>query len=94
MTIENSRLNVIIHGHVHGVGFRYFVLKNAVNLGLKGWVKNNIDGSVEVLAEGSKNKLLMLLNYLKIGPQLSYITKVEHNWSEYKDEFSQFNIVN
>jgi hypothetical protein len=47
------RLHAVVHGRVQGVGFRYFVMREARALGLSGWVRNQADGSVEVEAEGA-----------------------------------------
>lgn len=90
---DKVRLHAVIHGHVHGVGFRYFVLQKATQLNINGWVRNKIDGCVEVLAEGSKESLINLLQSLHEGPQLSYITQVNHTWMVYKNEFVGFKIT-
>ena len=88
-----SRLHVFIYGHVHGVGFRYYVFQRATQLNIHGVVRNRLDGSVEVIAEGNKSNLVAFLGYLKKGPQLSYITQVKHSWLECEDEFSVFKIA-
>jgi len=90
---NNSRLHVFIYGHVHGVGFRYYVLQRATQLNIQGFVRNRIDGSVEVMAEGNKSNLVELLGTLRQGPQLSYITQVKHSWLESKDKYSGFKIL-
>ena len=51
------RVHIIFSGTVQGVGFRFTVQKYALVLGLKGWVKNLSNGSVEVLLEGPKQRL-------------------------------------
>jgi acylphosphatase len=63
------RLHAFVEGIVQGVGFRYYVQDQAARLGLKGWVRNRWDGSVEVLAEGSRDNLDHLLNALYRGPR-------------------------
>ena len=50
----------LVRGRVQGVGFRWFVEREAHVLGIAGWVRNNADGSVEVLAIGSREQLLGL----------------------------------
>ena len=47
-----QRAHIVVSGRVQGIGFRYNVQKWAQSLGLKGWVRNLVDGSVEILAEG------------------------------------------
>ena len=54
-------------GRVQGVGFRWFVEREAHVLGIAGWVRNNADGSVEVLAMGSRDQLLGLRSRLRAG---------------------------
>ena len=71
-------IHAIVHGFVQGVGFRYYVLQRAQSLGLKGWVRNLYDGTVEVHAEGPENQLQQLLMVLSQGPRGSRVTRVEH----------------
>src|SRR3979411_692497 len=49
-----ERLHGVIHGDVHGVGFRYYLMREAQRLGLRGWVRNRDDGTVEFVAEGRR----------------------------------------
>ncbi|MFH1965909.1 MAG: acylphosphatase [Acidobacteriota bacterium] len=63
----------IIKGKVQGVGFRYFVVKEAQNLGLSGWVRNLPDGSVEARAEGQAESLEIFESSLKQGPSWSRV---------------------
>ena len=52
-----ERLHGTVHGDVQGVGFRYFLMREAQRLGLRGWVRNRDDGTVEFVAEGSRDDL-------------------------------------
>ena len=63
------RLHAFVEGDVQGVGYRYFVIDNARSLGLTGWVRNRFDGSVEVLAEGPRAYLEILIDALQQGPR-------------------------
>jgi acylphosphatase len=63
-----ERLEARVIGSVQGVGFRWFVLREAVGLGLTGWVANEMDGSVAVLAEGDAAALDSLQAALAVGP--------------------------
>ena len=63
-------------GRVQGVGFRYFVWREAGVLGLNGWVRNRSDGSVEVLAAGQREALESLGHRLEEGPRSSRVTSV------------------
>lgn len=80
------------HGLVQGVGYRYFCHRTAKEIGLTGWVKNCPDRTVELLVEGKNNEIEILLEELKIGPASASVTKIDVNWSEFKNEFSEFEI--
>jgi len=77
---ERARLHAIIEGRVQGVGFRMFVKDNASSLRVDGWVRNLRDGTVEVVAEGDREKLGKLLNALHRGPAASRVTQVNPEW--------------
>jgi acylphosphatase len=63
----------IVKGRVQGVGFRWFVLREASALGLRGWVRNTDTGHVEVLAAGSEAQLRELYAHLKAGSRGSRV---------------------
>jgi len=65
---------------VQGVGFRWFVIQRARGAGLRGWVRNRPDGSVECVAEGSRPVLEGLLRELHHGPRSAAVTEVESEW--------------
>ena len=67
----------VVRGRVQGVGFRWFVEREAHVLGIAGWVRNNADGSVEVLAMGSRDQLLGLQSRLRAGPRAARVDHVE-----------------
>jgi len=67
----------VVSGRVQGVGYRYFVLRHAEELGLAGFARNQADGSVEVLAEGAPKALGQLELLLAEGPAFSHVTNVE-----------------
>ena len=52
------RCRVIVHGRVHGVGFRAFVSRAAQSRGVSGWVRNRVDGTVEVVVEGDRKSVV------------------------------------
>ncbi|MEW6178380.1 MAG: acylphosphatase [Chloroflexota bacterium] len=87
-----SRLHAIIEGRVQGVGFRMFVLENARNLQLTGWVRNRWNGDVEVVAEGPRLALETLLSRLRSGPPAAYVTGVQVQWDEASGEFKRFDV--
>ena len=65
-----------VMGRVQGVGFRYFVLREAGSLGIDGWVRNCADGTVEALARGSTHDLARFQNRIEEGPRWSRVTSV------------------
>jgi acylphosphatase len=72
-------LHFLVRGRVQGVGFRWFVHREASELNLKGWVRNTEDGDVEVVAAGTEENLAELRASLKRGPRGSRVDKViEH----------------
>jgi acylphosphatase len=66
-----------VAGRVQGVGFRYFVEKQASKLGISGWARNLDDGRVEVYAVGSPERLSDLAAALHAGPAMSDVRSVE-----------------
>ena len=73
---EHAR-GYIVRGRVQGVGFRWFVEREAGTLGVAGWVRNNFDGSVEVLATGSREQLNQLRRKLQEGPRAARVDDVD-----------------
>ena len=73
----------LVKGRVQGVGFRWFVHREAAELGLRGWVRNTDDGAVEVLAAGEPDQLKDLLEALGRGSRGSRVDEViEHELAE------------
>jgi len=67
----------LVRGRVQGVGFRWFVEREAHILGIAGWVRNNPDSSVEVLAMGTRDQLSGLRSRLREGPRAARVDHVE-----------------
>jgi acylphosphatase len=90
---ELAAFSATVYGHVQGVNFRYFVERHADALQLKGYVKNLSDGrTVEVRAEGKKEKLDELLELLSTGPPRARVNRVDVSWSEYSGHFNRFGV--
>ncbi len=66
-----------VYGVVQGVGFRHFVRTAAWDLGLDGWVRNRMDGSVEVVAAGERESLAELARRLRAGPPAAQVDRVD-----------------
>lgn len=92
MKTEMSRAEIIVSGLVQGVGFRYFVLRKAAELGLVGFTKNQYDGTVLTVAEGEKHMLEELFKKLKVGPMHSDVRDIKVAWMSFTGEFSNFEI--
>ena len=76
-------LHFLVRGRVQGGGFRWFVHREASELGLKGWVRNTEDGEVEVMAAGEAESLAELRTSLSQGPRGSRVDRViEHELVE------------
>lgn len=69
----------VVRGRVQGVGFRWFVEREAHTLGIAGWVRNNPDGSVEVLAMGTRDQLSGLRSRLEQGPRAARVDDVQES---------------
>jgi acylphosphatase len=80
-------LHFLVRGRVQGVGFRWFVHREACELELKGWVRNTEDGDVEVVVAGEEERLGELRTALHKGPRGSRVDKVmEHPLVESEGE--------
>ena len=75
--MADKTLHVLVFGRVQGVFFRAFVKEQANRLGVKGYVRNRSDGSVEAVCLGNEKSLNELLQQIKKGPVLSMVEKVE-----------------
>lgn len=93
MSDELTRAEIIINGLVQGVGFRYFIYKNALNLGLKGYTKNLYSGEVLTVVEGPRHLLEDLYKKIIIGPSHASVKKHNIIWQEPSNEFENFEIT-
>jgi acylphosphatase len=87
------RLHVVVHGDVQGVGFRYFVIDAARPLGVRGWVRNRPDGSVEITAEGEREQLEDLLRSAGRGPRGAHVERVDAEWENASGDLGAFQLI-
>ncbi len=87
-----ERLEARVIGRVQGVGYRYFVLRLADELDLRGWVANEPDGSVRVVAEGSRAALDALRSRLEVGPPAARVERVVARYGPATGEFAGFGV--
>ncbi len=88
----NAAFKAIVRGGVQGVGFRWFVQGEADRLGLVGGVRNLRDGTLEVIAEGSQDRLVQLGRSLRKGPMGSNVADVEVHWEGPSGQYREFEI--
>lgn len=86
------RLCATVRGRVQGVGFRYFVHREAQRLGVRGYVRNLPGREVEVVAEGPRAALAQLLTSLRSGPPQARIDEVVERWEAADGSFVDFRI--
>jgi acylphosphatase len=67
----------VVRGRVQGVGYRYFVMREAAALGVAGFARNLADGTVEVVAEAAEDVLERFADRLREGPSFASVTNVD-----------------
>jgi acylphosphatase len=87
-----EELYAVVTGYVQGVGFRYFVVEKAQRLGLHGYVRNDTNGDVEVVAQGARPVLEHLLMMLRQGPSAAQVHQVHITWKQPQRYLSGFHI--
>ncbi|HYW25138.1 MAG TPA: acylphosphatase [Terriglobales bacterium] len=90
---RRARLHAIVHGSVQGVGYRYYVLERVVGSGIRGWVRNRGDGSVECVAEGPRPRLERLVRELREGPRAAAVSDVEVAWQPARGDLPEFRVA-
>lgn len=89
-----SAIHAVVRGRVQGVGFREYVERRARFLRLTGYVRNLEDGrSVEVIAEGPREKLEQLIEHLHHGPRMSRVDAVDVEWRTPTGEYAGFRVT-
>ena len=87
-------LHATVRGRVQGVNFRDFVYARAISLGLTGYVRNVRDmRSVEVVAEGQRERLERLLEHLRQGPRGARVHSVDVQWGEASGQYARFRVT-
>jgi acylphosphatase len=88
-----ERLEIRIYGRVQGVAFRWYTQKKARSLGLNGWVRNRVDGSVSIVAEGARPALEVLADWAARGPDRAHVDRREITWADATGNFEDFLIT-
>jgi acylphosphatase len=87
-----ARVHILVQGLVQGVGFRWFVARNAGQLGLRGFVRNRAEGTVEVEAEGERGLIEELIAQVKVGPRSAQVRDLHIEWQQPQNETNVFEI--
>ena len=87
------RAHVFVSGDVQGVFFRRTAKAEAEKLGVVGWIRNRNDGSVEVVAQGEKDKVDKFIEWCKKGPPFAKVENMEVEWRKNIEDFEEFEIV-
>ena len=90
--MPKKRITIRVVGIVQGVTYRQNARREAENIGLLGWVKNDADGSVIIMAEGDKVKLNSFIEWCRHGTPSAEVEEVLCDWGEATGEFSKFEI--
>ena len=89
---QDVKLRAVVTGRVQGVGYRCFAQRLAVAFGLVGYVRNISDGSVELVASGSREYLEQLVGQLWVGPPSSRVEGVTTEWAAPGSDSRSFHI--
>jgi acylphosphatase len=90
VTLPNTAAEILVEGHVQGVGYRDYARRRASLLGLAGWVMNVRDGRVRLHAEGPRAAIEELVHALEKGPPLSRVDQVNVRWTAPTGRFGSF----
>ena len=88
-----KQLQIIVRGRVQGVFFRASAQRESRRLGLSGWVRNRVDGSVEIVAEGEEASIRELCGWAQKGPSAARVDRVDTRWRSFSGDFPDFRIV-
>ena len=90
---QKVRAHAVISGRVQGVFFRMETKRAAEQCGVSGWVRNQTDGTVEAVFEGSREDVSAVIDWCKKGPPLSRVKSVDIRWEDYSGEFKEFSVT-
>jgi acylphosphatase len=93
VVMKNVRAHVNISGRVQGVYYRMETKRTAEKYGVKGWVRNKADGSVDAVFEGDEKSVHSTIAWCRQGPSNAMVRNVEVQWEDYAEEFETFDIT-
>ena len=89
---KKNRAHVYVYGKVQGVFYRQSTIEKAVELDLKGWVRNLSNGGVEAVFEGDELSVKIMIEWCKEGPPLARVSNIEIEMLPYLDSFEDFSV--
>lgn len=84
---------ILVKGRVQGIGFRFYTVRLADSLGLRGYVRNLDTGDVEIEVEGNKQIIQDFIDNLREGRMKNYIADLEVQWNIYQNKYDSFDIT-
>jgi len=90
--MANTRAEIRVSGRVQGVWFRQSTKNTADQYGVKGWCRNNPDGSVEAVFEGEETAVKAVVNWSERGPDMARVDDLQVEWEMPTGEFERFQI--
>ncbi len=88
----NIGAQIHVRGLVQGVGYRYFINRNAAKYGLCGYVKNLPNGNVDIFVEGDRSLIEEFIKDAKCGPMVSRVTDLQIEWKTFENKYTDFRI--
>ena len=85
-------VHILVSGTVQGVFYRASTKQKSDALGVKGWVRNLLDGRVEMMAAADKEQLDALIQWCREGPPMANVTNIEIVWSKIGESYDEFTI--
>ncbi|MBT3274321.1 MAG: acylphosphatase [Spirochaetales bacterium] len=89
---ETKAFHISVRGRVQGVGFRYSAARAARSLGVRGWVRNMPDSTVELFCEGEPSAVDRFISWLAQGPPGSAVRRVEKRPAAVQGTYRSFSI--
>jgi acylphosphatase len=84
---------IFVLGYVRAVGYRLFTKRYADHFHITGFVQNQADGSVKVMASGDEANLASFIEKLREGPRMAIVKKLKVTWLDWGDTYTEFIII-
>lgn len=87
---DHMRVIISVRGRVQGVGYREYIRSRARRLGCTGFARNELDGSVTIVAEGPRRSLEELMGIARRGPLTARVEFIDAHWAPSSTEYTSF----